>query len=262
MAAALLTLGGCDRPADAPLSFTPEFAGPRLARLKELFGPKLFGVQVAYLESIAGPAMRIAPAKDGEERRTYEVDRCTFFVDAAKGEIAGFGVETAALCPVAIDAFLPDREFPALKALTFGAFDAGAGSPGTFTADCLELCPNLADPVVTEAWDGPHADDFIHVELSAPLVDDAAIAAAQTWAAALKADGDPNAGAAKGDHQEAARAAFKAVHPTAIAFHREQGAHATSGTGGLSTAVSPQRPVTGTSAPSAARRAASSASTR
>lgn len=69
--------------------------------------------------------------------------------------------------------------------MTFGDFDRAWG--GRFYADCLSLCSNRADPVVYEHFDGPHALNFIEVNLETVLVDDAAIQAAKTWTDAITA---------------------------------------------------------------------------
>ena len=228
----MLLVVACDRkPASAPAEQAPAApaaaaAAPnaKLEHLRTLFGLQIFGVQIAYLENVVGPAMRVAPGRDGEERRTYEADACDFMVDVKKNAIVGLSMETGSGCPLEISRFLPDRSFSPLKALTFGGFDTAAGFPGDFHADCLQTCPNVADPVVTEAWNGPHADNFIEVELAAPLVDDAAIAAAGKWVEAMKGEGDAYIDAGRfnkdGKYQPAARAAFKDVRVASIAFHQ------------------------------------------
>ncbi|HEY2710088.1 MAG TPA: hypothetical protein VGI95_18740 [Caulobacteraceae bacterium] len=188
-------------------------ASPKLAKI---FTADVLGSNVAFLETITGPAFRT----DGDER-TYKVDGCTIVVGATAGKIDNIGIANygpACSFPIA-QYFAGGYDHPAPQLPTFGDLQRGLG--GDYGADCLRLCGNAADPVVSLTYQGSHADNFNTLYAAVPVVDDAVVAAYTTWGDKLAAKyGDQRLieGTAKLDDtmQNTAQAAFAAVRPTTI----------------------------------------------
>ena len=76
-----------------------------------------------------------------------------------------------------------DKPVPALP--TFGDIQTGLG--GAYASDCLALCGNAADPVVTLTYQGSHADNFNTLYAEVSVVDDPVVAAWQDWSTHLAA---------------------------------------------------------------------------
>jgi hypothetical protein len=167
LVAMLASAPGAARAADGP-------APPMLAKI---FRPDMLGARVAYFEHVVGPAWRI----EGRLRR-YKVGDCTVTIAVRAGEIKSLSLDLDQTCTIDPAPFLEAR-LPSANRMTFGDFDRAYH--GRFYADCLTLCSNRADPVVFEHFDGPHALNFVEVNLQAALVDDAVIKAADEWSGAI-----------------------------------------------------------------------------
>jgi hypothetical protein len=146
-------------------------AAPLLAKV---FQPDMLGARVAYFEHMAGPAWRI----EGRVRR-YRIGDCVMSISALSGIIRSMSLELNESCTVSLDRFVGVR-LPSANQMTFGDLDRVF--QGRFYADCLALCSNRADPVVSEHFRGPHALNFVEIKLQAALVDDASVKAAGEWA--------------------------------------------------------------------------------
>lgn len=153
-------------------------------KIQKIMDPDMLGVDLAYFEQVTG----IARKTDGT-RKQYKVDGCEVTIEAGGGTVNGIRVPVTPQCAFDLNKFLPnaDPKFGTTGELTFGQFDKSAGDNGEFLADCLSMCGNAADPSVYEFWEGSHADNFLNVTLEVVLVDDAAIAAASQWQAAMTA---------------------------------------------------------------------------
>jgi len=189
---AALALGACGRHAannataanalPAPTNaaaVAPPTPSPRLAKI---FTPDVLGSNVAFLETITGPAFRT----DGSEL-TYKVDGCTVIVGATAGKIDNIGIENyGPACNFPIAQYFAggyDHPVPALP--TFGDIQRGLG--GDYAATCLHLCGNAMDPILSLTYQGSHADNFNNLYAATPLADDASINASIVWERALAA---------------------------------------------------------------------------
>jgi hypothetical protein len=167
LVAAALALVACHRqpaannaaaPANAlPAAANAAAAAPTAtsARLPKIFTPDVLGSNVAFLETITGPAFRT----DGAER-TYKVDGCTVIVGATGGKIDNIGIDGyggACSFPIA-QYFAGGYDHPVPQQPTFGDIQTGLG--GNYIATCLRLCGNGADPLVILSYQGSHADNF------------------------------------------------------------------------------------------------------
>jgi len=226
---ALVSVAACNRrpatnaaaPANATAAATN--AAPAAAaaapspKLAQIFTPDVIGSNVAFLETITGPAFRT----DGP-LLTYKVGGCTVLVGQTAGKIDNIGIDGyggACSFPIA-QYFAGGYQYPVPQLPTFGDISKGFG--GTFAADCLKLCGNAADPVVSLNYQGSHADNFNNLYAAISVTEDATLNAYQTWANALGArysddvleQGTTNMGNDSG--QDVAAQAFGALRPTVI----------------------------------------------
>ena len=146
--------------------------------IENIFVPDMIHAQVAYLEHLTGPAWRV-----DQNVRQYKVAGCVVTVIEKHEVIQSLGLELNERCTFDLNPFLQSH-LPSANRLTFGAFDQE--EDGRFYADCLSMCGNSTDPIVYEHFLGPHAMDFIEVNLKVALVDDQAIAASNVWEKALE----------------------------------------------------------------------------
>lgn len=150
--------------------------------LARIFTPDILGANVAYLETITGPAFRT----EGSDR-IYKVGDCEVVVGAAKGKIANVGIDDVGpRCAFPIAQYFAggyDHPVPALP--TFGDIQQGLG--GHYSADCLSLCGNAADPVVSLSYEGSHADNFNGLYAAIPITGGPALDAYLDWGAKLTA---------------------------------------------------------------------------
>jgi hypothetical protein len=153
--------------------------GKALARI---FTPDILGANLAYVETITGPAF----STEGADR-TYKVDGCKVIVGVAKGKIANIGIDGVSQhCsfPIA-QYFASGYDHPVPPFPTFGDIKDGFG--GHYDADCLALCGNAADPEVSLAYQGSHADNFTNLYAAIPIADEPQLAAYLDWSAKLTA---------------------------------------------------------------------------
>jgi len=157
-------------------------AQARNAKFARIFTPDILGANIAYLETITGPAFRT----EGSDR-TYKVGDCQVVVGIAKGKIANIGVDgVSPRCAFPIAQYFAqgyDHPVPALP--TFADIKQGLG--GHFDADCLSLCGNATDPVVALTYEGSHADNFNGLYAAIPITGGTALDAYEDWGAKLAA---------------------------------------------------------------------------
>jgi hypothetical protein len=189
-----LALAACSRPPANPTSAVSSAAasgaapaaGPS-ARLARIFTADMLGANVAYLETITGPAFR----SDGDTN-TYKVDGCSVLVGVSGGKVENLGIDGyGGRCSFDIaQYFAGGYERPAPNQPTFADIRVGLG--GDFSADCYRLCGNAANPVVSLSYEGSHADNFNELVASASASDDAVFKAYSAWTDALVAKyGEP-----------------------------------------------------------------------
>ncbi|MBW3559171.1 MAG: hypothetical protein KY446_03690 [Proteobacteria bacterium] len=140
----------------------------------------MLGAQVAYLESIAGPAWRVDDNGDGTEIRQYKVGPCVADISAKGGTILALGMAVSPQCTFAVQPFAPNQKLPSANQMKFG--DLGGT---TYTADCLRSCGNAYDPWVFADWTGSHADNFMEIRVGTAQVSAPVLEATGTWEEAM-----------------------------------------------------------------------------
>lgn len=146
------------------------------AKLAQIFTPDILNANVAYLETLTGPAF----STEGSDR-TYKVDGCKLIVGVKGGRIDNIGIEGySPRCSFSIAQYFgqaPGQTLPAYP--TFGDIKGMMG--GSFGADCLTSCGNAADPVVSLSYQGSHADNFNNLYAAITIADEPALTAYADW---------------------------------------------------------------------------------
>ena len=225
---ALALLAGCSKPGgptnppspanvatNAAVIAPPPAAAPD-PRLAKVFTQDILGANVSFLETITGPAFK----SEGADR-LYKVGDCQVIVGTAKAKIANIGITNYGPgCSFNIaQYFASGYDHPVPNLPTFGDIKQGFG--GAYDADCLALCGNAADPVVTLTYQGSHADNFTDLLAEVPVVADPVLNAWQDWSGKLSAkygqdyvtSGKYHAGDSLPD---VAEKDFAAIRPTTI----------------------------------------------
>jgi hypothetical protein len=168
--------------APAPLANAVQAPAAPSAKLSQIFTPDILGANVAYLETLTGPAF----STEGSDR-IYKVDGCKVIVGVAGPKIDNIGIEGfSARCsfPIA-QYFAGGYDHPVPPYPTFGDIKTGLG--GAYGADCLALCGNAANPVVALSYQGSHADNFNDLLAEISIADEPALTAYQDWSDKLAA---------------------------------------------------------------------------
>ena len=199
---------------------SPTIAAPA-SMLQKVLVPDMLGADLAYFESVTGPARNTFG-----NQKVYKMGRCDVTVGVDEGKIRWFEVEIKPACEFNVYAFIFNfRGNPIpINQLTFEKFEAITGDHGEFSATCLMSCGNAADPIVYQHWSGSRADANIEVSIGVALSSDTALAAAGKWEQAMLKnnsedwviDGKFNCSDAARRYQPIARAAFKHVKASSI----------------------------------------------
>lgn len=184
------------------------------AKLAKIFTADMLGANVAYLETITGPAFK---SEDGVN--TYKVDGCTVVVGVEGGKIENLGVDGyGGACSFNIAQYFAEGyDHPVPNEPTFGDIKTGLG--GDYAADCYRSCGNAADPVVSLSYEGSHADNFNELVASSPVAADPVLQAYETWSDALVARYGEDAvalGRMPDNLPDVAAKAFQSVRPATI----------------------------------------------
>ncbi|CAM4313067.1 Lipoprotein [Comamonas aquatilis] len=196
-AAALLAGCSDSKDAAAPAAQPPVAAAPEPAStgatpaaapgdkrvIDQLFSLETVGMNLAYVEKIAGPAMR-----SEFHRHQFRSDGCevTLLTDDADKVVNGVEVAIAPSCNLSLAPLLGGfaGEPPiTLNELTFGRYEQMLG--GGYYADCLSLCGNAADPVVYLHAEGSRAMHLMEFMVQAPMVSGPVLNATSQWRDAM-----------------------------------------------------------------------------
>lgn len=158
---------------------------PALRVVDQLFLPDAIGMNLAYVDKLAGPAVR-----SEFHRHQYRVDGCelTLRTDDADKTVQAVEVAVTPSCQLSLQPLLsayagePPTQLQALNFGRFGEMLSGA----SYYADCLSMCGNAADPVVTLHAEGPRALHLLEFAIEVPLVGEAALHAAEQWRMAME----------------------------------------------------------------------------
>ncbi|WP_370679307.1 hypothetical protein [Comamonas sp. GB3 AK4-5] len=187
--ACTLLLTACKQSADTPVS-APAIAAPADSAIPpaaaaarvvdQLFLADTIGMNLAQVDKLVGPAVRSAL-----HRHQYRVDGCelTLRTDEADQTVQAVEVAITPSCQLSLQPLLRDyagEPATQLQALNFARF-AEMLSGASYYADCLSMCGNAADPVVTLHAEDPRALHLLEFAIEVPLVGDAALSAADHW---------------------------------------------------------------------------------
>ena len=148
----------------APAPAQPTAQAKRV--IDQLFSTETIGMNLAYAQKIAGPAMR-----SEFHRHQFRTDGCdiTLVSDEADKVIESVEIDIAPSCNLSLKSVLNSRYY----------------------ADCLTLCGNAADPVVYLEAKGSRLTNFINYSVQAPMVDGKVLDATAAWRDAMvKAESD------------------------------------------------------------------------
>lgn len=141
---------------DPSVSTTPE-AAPTVAtndRLSFATSDAVIGTNPAYLEQRLG-----VPREKGTGYLVFELGGCTISYSASGSRITGFTVAVGPSCSPTI------RGKRISPRTTFGEI-LSRDNWGRFTADCIYMCGNAADPVIDLSYRGSRATNFISIRYS------------------------------------------------------------------------------------------------
>ena len=162
-------------------------------KLGQIFQFDMLNAQIAYLESIAGPAMHIYAIRSGLQLREYRVEGCKVYAYAKGAELMAYSLKLSPRCNFNLGDFLGNGYGPT-DGMTVGKFVGGSFQSGMrLNSDCIFMCGNAADPVVNFIWEGPHAVNFVNVVLSVTLADAPAIEAAERLEKVIRENGGNDA---------------------------------------------------------------------
>lgn len=127
--------------------------GDRLARILD---PDMLRVQVAYLETVIGPARRVSPNYGGVgQHREYRVNGCEVGALARDNEIFAYRLRLTPRCTFDVGRFGVRLPVPIHRA-THGMLENALGA-SRFLPTCIYSCGNAADPVFSTYNVGPRA---------------------------------------------------------------------------------------------------------
>lgn len=156
------------------------------ASVAEVFTGDMLGTNQRYFESVAG-----IPRESNGNDHHFKVQGCDITATIEGGKVSKLRLELTPKCQADLTQFVGTYAPAPGKPLTVGAFTASSGGGLSFSADCLSMCGNAADPSVYAHWEGPHAVGFREVLLEVVLVSDAALDASGQWESHMrKAEGD------------------------------------------------------------------------
>lgn len=162
------------------------FGTAQAATVAEVFNGDMLGTNPRYFESVAG-----IPRESNGNDHVFKVQGCTITATVEGNSVSKLRMELGDNCQADLSSFVSSYAPAPGKPLTVGAFVASSGSGLSYSADCLTLCGNAADPSVFAHWEGPHAVGFKEVMLEVVLASDTALAAASQWEGVMtKAKGE------------------------------------------------------------------------
>lgn len=162
------------RPASGQADENHSASRPQATTLGKLFVPTTIHGNVAWFESITGPAIQVIPQGDGTQTRKYKVDGCDVTTDSAHDSISAITLLLGPECTVALKAMLPSEDGPDLQNLDFAKLLQAGASNVSLTCAGPDECGNSGiDPSVQAVLGGAHVDDFLEVVFTGTITSDA-----------------------------------------------------------------------------------------
>ncbi|WP_159262567.1 peptidoglycan-binding protein [Komagataeibacter xylinus] len=163
-------------------SLSSDTSAPPLLRIFQL---DMLGIQRPFLEQIAGIAKYVNHYSDKTATYTYMIKGCELTAYEQGDQIQGYGLKVTPSCSVPLTPFIQNST-PTVAELTLGDISAALNGNARPVSDCLEGCGNAADPNIGLMEQGSHAEDYVNIEVYAPVVDDKALDASSNWQNAIR----------------------------------------------------------------------------
>lgn len=205
---ALLAATGCDAGSSssaAPVSGEPVRAGSETP-LDRLIDLELVGGNLAFFESISGPAKQVGDWQPGEEYRNYEVSGCDIQLITQGQKISAITVFVTPQCN-------PDGFGMRYHGATLADAEAQLGG-GRYVGGCISMCGNAADPTYGYEIPGYRANGNLSYRIEAAATTEADWDRLSGWAGQMRASrGDDYVASmtyqCDGEQDQAARSATK-----------------------------------------------------
>lgn len=170
-------------PAAAPVAAaaTPAPAAPTLSAerkvLQTLLSHEGLGMNLAYIEKHAGPAIR----SDGHTH-SLEIEHCQLELttDEQNRSVQHIRLALTPQCTATSEGLWHSEQPVLLHTLTYQGLQ-DAYSPGAFSADCLRSCGNAVEPTVYFSAEGSRANNFLTLVLEASMGEGDTWEKAQPW---------------------------------------------------------------------------------
>jgi hypothetical protein len=164
--------------------------------LRDIFNADMWHIQVPFLESKIGVARRVSDVAGGQIR-TYTVEDCELTAYVSNKEVVGYGLilggdrrSVKSNCNINLENRLNAKD------LTIGKFVSimGVGiadEENLFNSPCIHSCGNAADPTVIFHYEGPHASNFVKIDLISAIDGEVSVNAVERWRNLMtKAEGE------------------------------------------------------------------------
>lgn len=187
---AVSMISGCSEDMRSRISGLLERVRPTQAKVKSEPGRELLaqlvsldaiGLNMAYVEKMAGPPMR-----SESHQHQFQVQGCSLVLGSDEEDKSIQSVQVAVTpgCDVDVSGILGLQTPQPLGSLTFGHFDKATAS-GQYLADCLKDCGNAYLPNIYLVTGGSRALQFKEVMVAVPLAADAVLKAKDQWIDAM-----------------------------------------------------------------------------
>ncbi|PYY84818.1 hypothetical protein DNK59_16360 [Pseudomonas sp. TKO26] len=191
------------------------------ASVAEVFNGEMLGTNQRYFESVAG-----IPRESFGDEHKFKVQGCDITATVEGGTVSKLRMELTPKCQADLTQFVGTFAPAPGKPLTVGAFSASSGGGLSYSASCLSMCGNAADPSFYAHWEGPRAIGFREVLLEVVLASDPALDAANQWEAQMrKAEGEDYVMETRFNcdrkYDAAAQKAFEKVQVSAVTIGTE-----------------------------------------
>ena len=155
---------------------TPALSAERKV-LETLLSHEGLGMNLAYIEKHAGPAIR-----SFGHTHSFEIDHCQLELttDEQNRSVQHIRLALTPQCTVTSAGLLQSDPPVLLNTLTFPSLQEHF-SPGAFSADCLRSCGNAVEPTLYFTAEGSRADNFLTLVLEASMGEGDTWEKAQPW---------------------------------------------------------------------------------
>lgn len=111
------------------------------ASVAQVFTGDMLGTNQRYFESVAG-----IPRESFGDEHKFKVQGCDITATIEGGTVSKLRMELTPKCQADLTQFVGSFAPTPGKPLTVGAFNASSGGGLSYSASCLSMCGNAADP--------------------------------------------------------------------------------------------------------------------